>query len=165
MVASLASMAPAWPGPWGIGSTQGGAHSAARRAGWSGYDPVGAHSMRVLVAFGDEYRSYREAIARAIQVLRPSARVTVTPLEALPAQVCRLEPHVVICASRSEGIPDPNTTWVTVPTEAGVPGTISCGGFLREVDDLSLTRLLTILDEAERSSALPSLDENRPARP
>ncbi|QIN82623.1 hypothetical protein GBA63_08190 [Rubrobacter tropicus] len=121
--------------------------------------------MRVLVAFGDEYRSYREAIARAIQALRPSARVTVSPLEAVPAQVYRLEPHVVICASRSEGTADPNTTWVTVPTEEGVPGTISCGGFLREVGDLSLTELLAVLDEAEDFPALPPRSEDRPARP
>lgn len=170
-VVSLASMAPVVPGSWGAGSTEGGARSPDGRkpgvalAGRAGCDPAGTPGMRVLVAFGDEYRSYREAIARAIQALRPSTRVTVTPLEAVPEQVYRLEPHVVICASRSEGIPDRNTTWVTVPTEEGVPGSISCGGFLREVGDLSLAELLTIVDEAEGSSALSPRDGDRPATP
>lgn len=115
-------------------------------------DPAGASSMRVLVAFGDEYRSYREAIARAtIRALRPATQVTVVPLEAVSAQVYRLEPHVVNYDRRSDGVPDRNTTWVTAPTEAGVPVSISQNGSFREVGNLSLTELITMLDEVEAS--------------
>ena len=109
---------------------------------------VGAGSTRVLVAYGDEYRAYREAIARTIQCLRPSAQVTITRPEDLPAQVSRLNPRVVICASKAGGVPGRNTTWITVPTEAGAPGSISCGGSSREVGNISLTQLLAVLDEA-----------------
>jgi hypothetical protein len=38
--------------------------------------------MRVLVAFGDEYRAYREVIAAGIRMLRPQVEVaTATPAE------------------------------------------------------------------------------------
>lgn len=116
-----------------------------------GYGPVTVGGVRVLVAFGDEYRAYREAIARALQALRPSTQVTVAPLEAIPAQVYELEPHVVICAGGSDAVSVRDTTWVTVPTEAGVPSSISCGDFYREFGDLSLTELLTVLDRIESS--------------
>ena len=132
-------------------------------SGQAGYVPGAAGGMRVLVAFGDEYRAYREAIARAIQSLRPSTQVTITPLEAVPAQVFRLEPHVVICARRSDGVSDRNTTWVTVPTEAGAPSSISCGGTFREVGELSLTELLTVLDTTAGSQTTLR-DEEQPAR-
>ena len=129
----------------------------------SGHGPAVAGGMRVLVAFGDEYRAYREAIARALQALRPSTQVTVAPLDAIPARVNDLEPHVVICAGGSDAVSIRNTTWVTVPTEAGVPSSISRGDYYREFGDLSLTELLTVLDGIENSQAT-LWDDDRPER-
>ena len=42
--------------------------------------------IRVLVAFEDLYRTYREVIAAAIQVLRPQVDVSTTGLDDLEAE-------------------------------------------------------------------------------
>lgn len=144
-------------------SVPGGLGTGVPLSEQDGYGPVMAGGVRVLVAFGDEYRAYREAIARALQALRPSTQVTIAPLEAIPAQVNELEPHVVICAGGSDAVSVRNTTWVTVPTEAGVPSSITCGDFHREFGDLSLTELLMVLDRIESSRSTPR-DEERRAR-
>ena len=54
--------------------------------------------IRVLVAFEDQYRAYREVIGAAIRVLRPQVDVTTTGLDDLEAEVARLDPLVVMCS-------------------------------------------------------------------
>jgi hypothetical protein len=52
--------------------------------------------IRILVAFEDVYRAYREVIAAGIQVLRPQLEVTSTNLAELEGEIARLDPQVVI---------------------------------------------------------------------
>jgi hypothetical protein len=56
--------------------------------------------IRVLVAL--ELRTYREAIARALQYSRPRAGVSVSDPEELDWEMERLEPHVVICSQSTQ---------------------------------------------------------------
>ncbi len=59
--------------------------------------------MRVLVAFENEYRIYGEAIARAIQELRPSVEVAVAEAGAVGEEVGRLLPELVISSQLKTG--------------------------------------------------------------
>ena len=105
--------------------------------------------MRVLVAFGDEYRAYREVIAAGIRILRLSADVaTATPAE-LGAELERFDPRVVICGQA--GIADPGRTpaWVELPVEPGRPAKIRVGARRRESVNPRLEELLAVVDEAE----------------
>ena len=72
---------------------------------------------RVLVAFENEYRSYREVIAAAIKVLRPHAEVATTGLETLTQEVVRFDPQVIISSRPQTAIQSPMISWVKVPTE------------------------------------------------
>jgi hypothetical protein len=75
--------------------------------------------IRVLVAFEDQYRSYREVIAAAIRVLRPQVEVSTTDLDGLEAQVARLNPRVVISSQEVPTGLRPGVTWFEVPLEVG----------------------------------------------
>jgi hypothetical protein len=52
---------------------------------------------RVLVAYGEEYRAYREVVAAGVRLLRPGTEVsTATPAD-LEAKIALLDPQVVVC--------------------------------------------------------------------
>jgi hypothetical protein len=91
--------------------------------------------VRVLVAFEDLYRSYREVIAAAIRVLRPHVEVTTTDdLEDLEALVDRLDPRVVICTHDSPAGLRPGVTWVQVSPEAASRSQFTVETLLEEID-------------------------------
>ena len=51
---------------------------------------------RVLVAYGNEYRAYREAIAAGIRLLRPHTEVSTAAPADLGAELERFDPQVVV---------------------------------------------------------------------
>ena len=52
--------------------------------------------MRVLIAFGDDYRIYRERIAASIKAMRPRVEVVSTEVNELEREARRFEPHLII---------------------------------------------------------------------
>jgi hypothetical protein len=104
---------------------------------------------RVLVAYEEDYRSYREVVAAGIRLLRPGAGVrTAAPAE-LEEELGRFDPHLVVCGV--PGRPDRGDVlaWVELPPEVGRPGRVRVGGGQREAPGLTLEGLLEVLDEAE----------------
>ena len=105
--------------------------------------------MRVLVAFGDEYRAYREVIAAGIRILRPRTDVaTATPAE-IEGEIGRFGPQVVVCGR--PGIADPGDVpaWVELPVESQRPARVRVGARRRASVNLDLEGLLAVVDEAE----------------
>jgi F420-dependent methylenetetrahydromethanopterin dehydrogenase len=110
-------------------------------------------AARVLVAFEDEYRAYREVIAAAIRVLRSGARVESTNLEALAQEVERTDPHVVICTRPNTVDPGRRPAWVVLPTDPTQPARICIGGRYSERANPTIEVLLGIVDEVEEQLA------------
>ena len=105
--------------------------------------------MRVLVAFGDEHRAYREVIAAGIRILRPQVEVaTATPAE-VEGEVGRFDPQVVVCGASAPADPGDVPVWVELPVEPRRPTRIRVGGSRRASVNLDLEGLLAIVDEAE----------------
>jgi hypothetical protein len=90
--------------------------------------------IRVLVAFDDQYQTYREVIAAAIQVLRPQVEVSTTDLDDLEAQVARLNPRVVISSQNRPASLRPGGTWVQVPLEVGPRTEVTLENLLEAID-------------------------------
>jgi hypothetical protein len=115
--------------------------------------------MRVLVAFEDDYRSYRETIAAAIQGLRPGLEVDSVALGGLEEELARLDPQVVVCGRPNAPVPDDASgdaggrgpTWITLPTDdLRQPAEIFyADGGHRETRELLMPELLVVLDEVE----------------
>ena len=104
--------------------------------------------MRVLVAFDDTYRSYRESISFAIRKMRSGTHVVAVSARGLDAEMARLSPHVVICGGAATTPSRGETMRVILPTEEQNLARVSLGGASREIPNPSLLDLLVLLDEA-----------------
>jgi hypothetical protein len=111
--------------------------------------PEGKVATRVLVAYAEEYRTYRETLAAGVRLLRPRAEVrTAAPAE-LGVELERFDPWVVVCGV--PGRPDPGDVlaWVELPPEVGRPARVRVGERRRETPGLTLEGLVVVVDEAE----------------
>ena len=70
------------------------------------------HCIRVLLAYEDEYRAYREVISAGIQIVRPHVEVDISSLEALEESIERFDPHLVICSQPNTYDPGGRPAWV-----------------------------------------------------
>ena len=103
--------------------------------------------MRVLVAI--EPRLYRETIGRALRGLRPRLEVVVVEPEDLWAAVVRLNPELVF-ADRPDSLPDAGRfAWVEFRPYEQPPAKISLGERWRELEEVELSDLLSVVDETE----------------
>jgi hypothetical protein len=107
---------------------------------------------RVMVVFEDEYRSYREVIARALKSLRPHARVTVAGLDALDEEIERVAPDLVICSQPKARDARGALVWVEVPCDPTRPTAVCLEGRCSETTHLTLDEMLSIVDAAEALS-------------
>jgi hypothetical protein len=107
--------------------------------------------IRVLVAFDDQYRTYREVIAAAIQVFRPQVEVSITDLDDMETQVARLNPQVVISSQNRPPSLRPGRTWVQVPLEVGPRTQATMETLLEAIDGV---------DNPSSSGALESKQES-----
>jgi hypothetical protein len=106
-------------------------------------------AARILIAFEDEYRAYREAIAAAIRVLRPRAQVETAGLDALAEEVERLDPHLVICSRPNTVDPRGRPAWVELPIDPTRPARVCVGGRYSERTNPTMEVLLGVVDEVE----------------
>ena len=106
--------------------------------------------MRVLIAFEDEYRSYRDAIASAISVHRPRVEVAAAGVVALKDEMVRFDPHLVVCSRPNAVDPNGRPAWFELPPDPGHPAEICLDGQHSEVTNPALEKLLSVVDETER---------------
>ena len=106
--------------------------------------------MRVLVAYEEVYRSYRDAIVLAIKDHRPHFAVLDATLRELEAALERLEPHAVVCSRPSTEYPrGAKGAWVELPIEPTRSGDVCIGGDHEGAVNLELEEVLSALDETE----------------
>ena len=106
--------------------------------------------MRVLVAFEDDYRSYREVIAAGICVLRPRTEVETAPMEELEEQIERFDPQLVIC-SRPNTLPSRRCAgWVELPLDPTRPTKICVAGRYSKRSNPAIDVLIAVIDEVEQ---------------
>jgi hypothetical protein len=105
--------------------------------------------VRVLVAL--ELRTYREAIARALQYSHPQAAVSVSDPEELDSEMERLEAHVVICSQSTQQVRDGALCWVKMlPVGEELRAVVSVKGLSSTiVSDIHLADLARLIDRAE----------------
>ena len=105
---------------------------------------------RVLVAFEDEYRVYRDAIARSIRLHRPRVEVAVAELVRLGDEVARLDPHLVVCSRPNTVEPNGRPAWFELPPVPDRSAEICVDGERSETPNPALGELLRVVDETER---------------
>jgi hypothetical protein len=110
----------------------------------------GAHRLRVLVVFGDDYRAYREVLAVGVGVLRPSTEVRTTNPAGLEVEVKHFKPQVVI-SDQPEAAADPNdvSAWIELSLDPLLPSSIRVGGLRWKWTNPTLDVLLDVFDKVE----------------
>jgi hypothetical protein len=106
--------------------------------------------IRVLVAL--ELRTYREAIASALQHGRPQAAVSISEPEALDSQIRTVRPHVVLCGRSTRAVRDGGVLcWAKILTvDEDLRAVVSVkGGGSTIVPNIRLEALLWLIDQAE----------------
>jgi hypothetical protein len=127
----------------------------ARAAGTCYSTKVGAQEggqidVRVLVAFEDDYRSYREVIAAGICVLRPRTEVETAPMEELEEQVERFDPQLVVCSRPNTLASRRCAAWVELPLDPTRPTKICVAGRCSKRINPPIAVLLAVIDEVEQ---------------
>ncbi len=106
--------------------------------------------MVVLIAI--EPRSYRQVIGRTIQALRPHVEVVVLDPDTLEAGVSRLEPDLVFADRPDVSAPTGRPAWVEFRPYEEPPARVYLAGRRRELGEVDLDDLLSLVDEVEELS-------------
>jgi hypothetical protein len=103
------------------------------------------------VAFEDDYRSYRDAIASAIRGARPHLEVSVvSEVEVLPAEVAYFDPHLVITSQPSPANHNGRLSWIQLSLDPNQQSLMCVDGEQWKHLNPSLEELLDAIDETER---------------
>ena len=111
--------------------------------------------VRVLVAL--EPRSYREAIGRAIEEARLQASVYLLDSDPLNYEAYEanldyetdyLKPHVVLCHQTTPAVRELAICWVKILICDQLQAVVSIAGEAKMVPNISLSELISVIDEA-----------------
>jgi hypothetical protein len=105
--------------------------------------------MRILLAFEDDYRVYRDVVGAGIRILRPHAEVETASLDALRERIKRFDPDLVICSGHEVVDSDSRLAWVDLSVDPTRPAKVSVGGRHSELTNSTLEALLVVIDDVE----------------
>lgn len=108
----------------------------------------GTYTSETLVLVANEPRSYRQAIAAVIRQLRPRVEVVEMEPDGLDAGVERLSPGLVVCSRATGRVRSNVPVWVELYPDRGARSMVSIAGKRSTVDDIQLSALLSIVDQA-----------------
>jgi hypothetical protein len=113
------------------------------------YGEVVVVVVRVLVAL--ELRTYRQAIASALQYSRPRAAISISDPKDLDSEMERVEPHVVICSQSTQPVRDGALCWVKMLIVGEELRAIVSGKGLAStiVPNIQLAELEALIDRGE----------------
>lgn len=103
-------------------------------------------SVRVLIA--NEPRSYREAFAEALRLMRPGAEIFEAEAGDLDREVERLRPDVVLCSNISPAVENMVESWILLYPENEPLVMVSTAGELSTVSDVDLNDIVALVDRA-----------------
>jgi hypothetical protein len=103
--------------------------------------------MEAYVMFANEPRAYREAIATAIQELRPHLTVTLVEPELLSYEVRRLAPDLVVCSSIDRVVREASPVVLELyPGHESLARIIVGGRHCSTINDIEFSDILDLID-------------------
>jgi len=114
---------------------------------WLHHEHV-AERVRLLV--GNEPCAYREALAGALQLLRPELDVRLVAPEELDGAVRELRPHLVVCSRLSRAIRSGPVVWVLLYPDGQGQAVLSLAGRRTTTRSVEFAWLLDAVDQTER---------------
>ena len=105
--------------------------------------------MRVLIAFEEGYRIYRDVLESALRGLRPEAEVAACRLGALGEQVESFDPHLVVSSRPNTVDPRGRAAWYKLSLEPSEPSEACLNGRRSRRPNPDIEELLSFVDEVE----------------
>lgn len=102
--------------------------------------------VKTHILMANEPRSYREAMAAGIRLLRPNVEVVVVEPDGLDAGVQRHEPDLVVCSKATDRVRYGVHAWIELYPESGARSTVNVDGEERAFEDIQLSDLLSVVD-------------------
>ena len=102
----------------------------------------------MVVVFAIEPRSYRQVMGEVLRSMRPHLEVVVLEPGTLEAAVVRLEPDLVF-ADRPPSSSSGGPAWVVFRPYEEPPARVRLAGRTWELEEVELSDLLSLVDEAE----------------
>lgn len=109
------------------------------------------HATRVLFAYENSHLAYRDALVRAIRVLRPRVVVTAVDLRSLEAEVERLEPHLVVSSRPDTTDAGGRVAWYRLSQEPAEPSEVCLGGRRSRSENPGLEELVAVVDQVQEA--------------
>ena len=103
--------------------------------------------MRVLVAFEDDYRTYREMIAASIEIQRPQVEVVSTEINKLEMEAKHFKPHLFICSQPRIDKPNGGWGWIQLSPHPQQCTRIWIGERYQEASNPGIATLISVVDE------------------
>ena len=107
--------------------------------------------MRVLVAFEDDYRAYREVLAVGFRILHDQYEVTTSTIGELEEAIQRFRPDVVICGGPEDAEAAGVLGWIELNVDPTKPTKVRLGACRWEQTNPDLEALAGILSKAEQA--------------
>jgi hypothetical protein len=113
--------------------------------------------LKIIVAFEDEYRAYRETLAAAIRILRPDAEVMTIEPEKLSGVRKRFDPDIVICSRFKDEDSNDVRAWIELALDPTQSTKVRIDGQYSEVVNPTLDKLLVIIEEVAQLKRMGDL--------
>jgi len=113
---------------------------------------MGSHDKRVLIA--TELRSYREAVAEALQFLCPDAAIFQAESGDLDRETNRLRPDVVVCSRVTRLVECLVPNWVELYPDYAPWSVVSVRGARSTLTEIQLPDLVSVVDRSEPSPSV-----------
>ena len=131
---------------------RGGKVSSETRMRWDStphHKNHGQYEVITRILLTNEPRSYREAIAAGIRLLRPNVEVIVLDPDGLDAGVQRHEPDLVVCSRATDRVRHDVHAWIELYPESGTRSMVNVGGEEWTFEDIQLSDLLSVVDRVD----------------
>ena len=103
---------------------------------------------RILIS--NELESYRQVLAHAFRELRPNVEVFEAEPGDLDRKVLRVRPIFVVCSRATTMVRKHVPNYVELYAGPGEVSMVRVGGEPVAVDDMELSQLISLMDEAEK---------------
>ena len=101
------------------------------------------------IVVANEPRAYREALAGALQELRPHIEVISIEPDDLEGKVCEYSPRLVLCSRLTEAVETCCDAWILLYPNRANRAVISVAGRRTVVTNIEFSHVLSVIDEVE----------------
>jgi hypothetical protein len=106
--------------------------------------------IKILIAFENEFRAYRQTLAATIGILRPDAEVITAEAHEIREVVGRYGPEIVICSLPNDDTLTCVRAWIELSLDPIQPTKVRMDGEYSEIINPTLDALLVIIEEVEQ---------------